>query len=153
MSETRARQERFEILCMKALDEIITKEEKEEFDTMIQPSLEYKQEFEAMKKVREITRTMRFSTPSDAIWDQYWTGIYNRIERGIGWLVFTLGAVILFTWGVFRIIESIISNDHITLIIKLGVLFLSLGLSILVVSVVRERFFMNRRDPYREIKR
>ncbi|MBN2105019.1 hypothetical protein JW835_13340 [bacterium] len=153
MSETRARQKRFEILCMKALDDILENGEKKEFEALTHESLEYKQEYEAMKKIREITKTMEFSTPSDAIWDKYWTGIYNRIERGIGWLIFTLGAVILCTWGAFRFIESIISDDHVTVVVKIGVLLFSLGLSILVVSVVRERCFIKKRDPYREIKR
>lgn len=153
MSETRAAQQRFEILCMKALDDVLNDQEKNEFEALIQASPEYRQEFEAMNKIHEITQTMQFRTPSDVIWDQYTTGVYNRIERGIGWLIFSFGAVILATWGVFRMIESIFSNDHITLIVKMGILLLSLGVSILVVSVVRERCFMRNKDPYREIRR
>lgn len=153
MAETRAQKERFEILLMKALDEEIDNKEEIEFEKLLEGSLEYKQEYEAMKKVRDITREMQFWTPSDALWEKYWTGVYNRMERGFGWLACSIGAVILLTYGAFQMIDSIISNTHLTLIVKLGILLVAGGLSTLLVSVIRERFFTFKRDPYKEIKR
>jgi len=153
MSETRAQQAAFEMLCMKALDDELNTEEKNEFNRLIQESLEFRQEYEAMKKVREITREMQFGTPSDAVWDNYWTCIYNRIERGIGWIILTAGVVLLSTWGTFQLISSLIFNQHVALIVKAGVLLVILGFFILAVSAIRERCFMGRRDPYKEIKR
>ena len=73
MSETRAKQKRFEELCVKAIDQACNPQEIREFEILLQESLEYKREYEAMKKIREVTREMQFSTPSDATWDRYWT--------------------------------------------------------------------------------
>jgi hypothetical protein len=152
MSETRA-QERFSILCVKAVDDLLDAQEKEEFNHFLEESMDLRQEYEAMKKIKAITREMEFRTPSDSVWDHYWTGVYNRIERGIGWLLFSFGAIILMTWGAFKLVESVFMDDHLTGVVKLGILLLTLGLSILIVSVVRERCFMSKRDPYREIIR
>jgi hypothetical protein len=153
MSETRAKQKRFEELCVKALDQACDAQEIREFEIMLQGSLEYKKEYEAMKKVREVTREMQFSTPSDAVWDHYWTDVYHKIERGIGWIIFTIGGVILATWGLFRLVESIIADPNLTLIVKIGVLLFSLGFSILIISLIREHCFMSNHDPYKEIRR
>ncbi|MBN1781694.1 hypothetical protein JW948_11250 [bacterium] len=153
MAETRAQQENFQILLMKALDHELNEKDSAEFEKMLEASLDYKQEYEAMKKVRNITREMHFCTPTDAVWDRYWTGVYNCLERGIGWIIFSIGAVILLTYGAFRFVESVIANTHLTIILKAGILLVLGGLFTLLVSVIREKFFLFKRDPYKEIQR
>ena len=153
MAKIQADQERFELLLMKALDDVLADHELTEFNKLLEKSPSYKQEHEAMKKIREITKEMSFRTPSDVVWDMYWSGIYNRIERGIGWLACSVGAIILLTYGLLRFVESVIFDTKLALFVKIGILMIAGGLSTLLVSVIRERFFMFKKDPYKEIKR
>ena len=96
---------------------------------------------------------MKFKSPLPEVWDKYWINIYNRIERGIGWILFSIGCIILLTYGIFKAIESIIADPQLGGIIKIGILAVITGIVILAVSVMREKLFTKKSDPYKEIQR
>lgn len=145
--------DRFHILLMGAIDEELTDDEEREFQKLLDDSPEYQKEFEQYKRLKEVTTGMRPKSPSVEIWDTYWMDVRNKIERGIGWLLFTIGSVILLTYGGFKLVESIVSEPHLLWIVKAGILLLMGGISVLLVSVIRERMFTYKKDPYKEIIR
>jgi hypothetical protein len=153
MEDAHTENERIEMLLVKALDGELTEQEQVEFNRAIKGSLSIKHEYEAMKKIKEITREMSFSTPADAVWDNYWTSVYNRIERGMGWIASSIGAVIILTYCAFKCIESLFLDPHLSLFLKAGIILTAAGISALVVSVVREKYHIFKKDPYKEIKR
>ena len=153
MCADRAKEERFQILLMKTLDQEILPEEETEFDEMISVNEGYRNEYFSMKKIRDITMQMQFRTPPDEVWDRYWSGLYPRLERGWGWLLFSLGAMILLTWGGFSLVNSLIQNPGLTVIAKVGILLVIAGLAVLTVSVIREKWLLGKKDPYKEIRR
>ena len=80
--------------------------------------------------------------------------IYNRIERGIGWIIFSVGCMILITYGLFKAVESIIADPQLETIIKVGIIAVIAGTVILLVSVLRERLFVRKTDQYaKEVER
>ena len=96
---------------------------------------------------------MKLKTPPQEIWDTYWVDIYNRIERSIGWILLSIGFMILLTYGGYHFFKALIQDTQMPVIIKFGILSLIGGLAVLLVSVVRERLFVYKTDPYKEIKR
>ena len=97
---------------------------------------------------------IKFKEPSDAELERYWSRIYNRLERGVGWILFSLGAIVLICWGAFEAIEEMIQDPGISLALKVGVVALIVGGAILLVSAVRERLTVRKTDKYsREVER
>lgn len=145
--------ERFRVLVMGAVDNELTTEEQREFETLLERYPVFREEWQAYKRLKEVTQSMTFKTPSDEVWDNYWMNVYNRIERGIAWIIISIGAVILTTYGLFQAVESIIADPQIEGILKVGIILTIGGFTLLIVSTLRERLRVRKADPYKEVKR
>ncbi len=145
--------ERFQYLLNKALDEALTNSERIEFEQLISTSKEFQDEWNSLKKIKEISSTMKFKNPPEELWDKYWLGIYARLERGVAWILISIGTSILLIYGGFKLIESIIEDPTLTWFLKIAILAIIIGFVLLVVSVIRERFFLRKSDKYKDIKR
>jgi predicted anti-sigma-YlaC factor YlaD len=111
-------------------------------------------ELAEFRGVKEELAMMEFSEPSDAELDSYWRSVYNRLERGLGWVLFSLGAILLLCYGGFRLVEEIVKDPNIELVVKAGVLALVFGTVVLFVSLLRERLAVRKVDKYsKEVKR
>jgi len=145
--------ERFYQLLMGAVDQELTSSELKEFYQLIETDHGFRKEWEQYKKLKEVTQAMKFKSPPKEVWDNYWMNTYNKIERGIAWIIFSIGAIILITYGLFKAVEAIIADSQLEGIIKIGIIAVLLGLVILLVSVLREKLFIRKSDPYKEIQR
>lgn len=96
---------------------------------------------------------IKYNQPPPEIWDKYWTNIYNRIERGIGWILTSIGAMIVIFYGAYKAVESIIADPTLEWFVKIGILVFMGGIIIILVSVIREKFFTRKTDKYKEIQR
>ena len=144
---------RFNQLLMGAVDHELTATEWDEFNHLIENDSEFRKEWQQYKKLKEVTQAMKLKTPPKEVWDNYWMNTYNKIERGIAWIIFSIGAIILITYGLFNAVESIIADPQLVGIIKFGIIAVLLGLVILLVSVAREKLIIRKSDPYKEIQR
>jgi len=79
--------------------------------------------------------------------------VYRRIERGLGWIFASLGAVILLCFGLFHLVRDFFLRPEISIFAKLGVAGLIIGGAFLLVSLIRERMFAYHRERYREVQR
>jgi hypothetical protein len=150
---TKSDQERFQNLLMTAVDDELVPEEKAEFERFVNSFPECKKEWQEYQKLKEVTKSMRLKSPKSEVWDNYWLNVYNRFERGIAWIIISIGCVILMTYGGFKAVESILADSQIAGIAKVGILLAIAGFVILFVSVIREKFFTHKSDPYKEIQR
>ena len=83
----------------------------------------------------------------------YARSLYNRLERGLGWIFLSLGAILLLGFGGFMLIRTFITDPTISLVLKIGVGAVILGLIVLLVSVLKERLFVRKYDKYsKEVK-
>lgn len=113
-----------------------------------------RQEFEELLQLKDNLSMIQFKEPSDAELDRYWSSVYNHLERGVGWICFSLGAILLLCWGAFMIIEELIQDPGVSIVVKIGVVALIIGLVILLVSIARERLTLRKTDKYsREVER
>ena len=148
-----ADRERLRGLMMAALDGEISAGNREELDRGLETDAELRREWESMRRVKEVTSEMGFREPPEEIWGRYWTSVYNRTERGIGWILASFGAVVLAGYAAWEIVQRVLADTETPWVIKLAIFAVALGVMILGISVAREKFFAWRRDPYKEIER
>ncbi len=153
MSNVKRDQDRFKILMMGAVDGELTAEERKEFELFLAENPEYKKEYQEYKNLKEATKDMKFKNPPAELWDSYWLNVYNRIERGLGWILLSIGCIILLVFAGFHFFKTLIFEADLPLVIKISIFSVIAGLAILLVSIVRERLFTYKSDPYKEIKR
>lgn len=145
--------ERVRHLMMAAVDEEISGEERAELDRAMASDSGLRDEMEAFQRLKEVTDTMTPRRPSGETWDRYWEDVYRRIERGVGWVLISLAVIVLGTWGAWQFVHELLVDRSAPAFIRWSVLALVAGLVILFVSVLRERLFMQRSDPYKDIVR
>lgn len=145
--------ERFIILQEKYFDDELSVEEKAEFNNLLKTSADLKSEFEEQKRIKEVLRKMKLKNPSREVWDSYWMGIYNRIERGIAWVVISIGALLFFGYASYEVVNAFINDTQTPPLAKLGITLLIFGALILIFSLIREKIFTSKRDKYKEVQR
>ena len=140
-------------LLMGYLDNELSNEQKRQFEEHLSGCSECKEELKEFQKLKAITDEVTLVEPEDRIWQDYWSGVYNRIERSVGWIVFSVAAILLTIYGGFKLIEEMIKDPDIETMLKVGLLVLTAGLAILFVSVLRERLYIWRKDRYKDVRR
>ena len=138
---------------MAYLDNELDDEQRRAFEAHLASCSKCSEELEEFKRLKQITDSVELAEPEDRIWQQYWGGVYNRVERGIGWVVFSVAGILLLIYGGFTAIENLISDPNVTMLLKVGLLALLAGLAILFVSVVRERIYFWSKDRYKDVRR
>lgn len=146
------REEKFKILLMKAIDGALTPEEKRDFERMLQTQPEYAQEWQQHARLKSLTRAMKFKEPPAEVWERYWHHIYNRLERGLAWILISIGLVAGMTLGAYHLVQVLLSEPELPWILKVGLGSFLAGVLALGFSVVREKWRMRKTDPYRYVK-
>lgn len=112
-----------------------------------------RREFEEMGRFEEVMSKMELKKPPKKMWQLYWTSIYNRLERRIGWILLSIGAMIFLFFGGYKMVEGIIQDPSTPLVLKVGILVFIAGIVVLLVSVIRERLFVRKRERYKEVEK
>lgn len=145
--------EDYKDLMMGYLDEELSTEQIRRFEEHLTMCKQCSSQLQEFRQLKAITDQMTLIEPEDRLWQQYWDGIYNRVERGIGWIIFSVAAILLTIYGGFKAIEDLITDPTVGLLLKIAMLALLVGLAILFVSVLRERIFFWSKDRYRNVRR
>ncbi len=132
-------------------DNFLSEDQKKTIEEHVKQCEECRKELEEMGKFEEVMQKMELKQPPKEMWQVYWTSIYNRLERRIGWILLSIGAIIMLFFGGYKAIEGIIEDPAIPFIVKAGILAALGGLAILLVSVGRERIFVRKRERYKEV--
>lgn len=145
--------ERFIYLMEKYFDGTITQNEKREFDELVLINPDLKNEFEDQKRIKEVLNKMKMKNPASEVWDSYWLGIYRKIERGFAWIAISVGLIVVAGFAIFNAINAFLNDTTTPLILKWGIGILSVGIFILLISLIREKIFTYKKDKYKEIQR
>lgn len=143
----------FKDLLMAYLDGELEDEKRSELEKHLSGCSQCRGEIEDFKKLKQITDEVRLAEPEDKIWQRYWGNIYNRTERTLGWILFSVSAILLLIYLGFKLIEQIIEDPTIGTLLKAGLLVLIVGLAIMLVSVIRERIYFWKKDRYKDVRR
>lgn len=153
MSGDTQRLQRARHLMMAALDGELDSAERAELERLLVERPELRAELDRMGKVKEVTRAVTYRKPPEEVWDRYFESVYNRLERGIGWLLVFASASVLALWALWHAVEALFEDSSMPFAIKLSIFALLAGGTILLLSVFREKWFTRKADPYREIQR
>ena len=111
------------------------------------------EEVQEFRRLKEVTGMAVYADLPDAVWETYWESLYKKLERGIGWLFFSLGAMIILGFGLFELLQNLYVDPASPLWLKVGVTALTGGAIILLVSFVRERLFARKRERYTQVQK
>lgn len=145
--------EKFIFLMEKFFERSLSDSEEKEFNSILENNPQLKIEFEDQKKIKEVLNKMKIKSPSTEVWDSYWLGVYRKLERGIAWIAISAGIIVLLAFGIYQAIESFLQNTTTPIIVKWGITLFLVGLFILLISLLREKFYIYKRDKYKEIQR
>jgi len=134
-------------------DKELNEEKKKQIEEHLKECSECRREFEEMGKFEEVMNKMELKKPPREVWQIYWTSIYNRLERRIGWILLSIGAMILIFFGGYKMVEGIIQDPSTSLLLKVGILTLMAGVVVLLFSLIREQFFVRKRERYKEVEK
>jgi anti-sigma factor RsiW len=112
-----------------------------------------RQEVEALRRLKLLTGAMMLKEAPPENWEVFWQSVYNRSERSLGWILFTLGAAVVGGWLLWMVFQSLLGAESLPLAIKAAIIVGTAGVLILLVSVVRERLFKRNRTRYKDVIR
>jgi hypothetical protein len=138
---------------MSALDGELTARERRELEGLLNADSSLRDEWNRLTRVKEVTQSMSLRKPPDEVWEDYWASVYSRLERGIGWILVSIGLIVLVSYGAWRGVEELIADAGLPWFLKGAILATTVGLAVLFVSVVREKLFVRSRDPYKDVQR
>ncbi len=138
---------------MRAVDGIISAEEKELLEEHITTCSRCQKDYLDIQQLKEVTNTMKHQLLPDMAWDEYWNHIYNRIERGIAWILISIGFIIILGYAAIDFLREVVFNPRMGFWERTGIIALVLGSIILFVSIIREKLMTRKVDKYREIRR
>lgn len=132
------------------LDGELDPETQDRVERLLETDPAFRKEFDRMKRLIEATSDMAVEAPPEEVWDTFLDDVYNRLERQTGWTVFIAGLTVLAALGTVWFVVA----DWAPMPIKVAVAAPAVGLTILFVSVLRQRLFVAKTDRYsREVKR
>ncbi len=146
-------EEELKILLAGYQDGELDEEQHEMVEKYLAEHPDARAELARLEHVKEVTEKVQYDDLPLEVWEGYWQNLYRRLERGIGWIFLSLGAIILLLLGGFYLIRDFFMDPAVGILLKIGIGALIVGGVFLLVSVGRESMFAFRRDRYREVKR
>ena len=131
----------------------LNQEQKKKVEKHLEDCPECRKELEEMRKFEEVMSQMELKKPPEEVWKRYWASVYNRLERRIGWILLSIGAMIILFFGGYKMIEGIIVDPSTPLLLKVGILTALGGIVVLLVSILREQIFVRKRERYKEVEK
>jgi len=145
--------EEFPNASMAYLDGEMEAEARRRFEEHLEACPACRAELDALRRVKEVTAGMRLSDREDRDWELYWGRVYNRMERGAGWILLSIGAIVVLVFGAYHAFLSIWRDASLPAVVRIGIGCALLGIVVLFVSVARQRLYAWVRDPYRRVQR
>jgi anti-sigma factor RsiW len=139
--------DRVHALMMAALDDECSAEDRQELEASLAQHPALAAEWRRLQRVKEVTVTMAVREPPDEYWDRYRATGWHRAERSIAWILVAAGAGVLGVWGLWHWLGAVMGSEA-PMLIKAAIVAVVAGGLLLLLSVVRERWILSRRDPY-----
>lgn len=140
--------ERFQTDGMRLLDGELRPEEKAAYEEHVKGCDDCARELKEIGRIVELTNDLKLKAPDEEFWARYWDSLLHRLERGAGFVLMVAGIVAVL---VFVIYHAVTSPEFLTFK-GLSIAAILLGLVVIFLSVVRERYHESKSDPYKEVK-
>jgi hypothetical protein len=151
--EARSVEERARRLIMAELDGELLAGERGELERLLEEHPALRGERDRLQQVKEVTDSMGLRRAPEEVWSDYWASVYSRLERGFGWILVSLGAIVLLSYGAWEVVSQMLEDTILPSFVKYAFLALFIGAVVLLVSVLREKVFVGRRQRYKDVER
>ena len=139
---------------MKVVDGLASPDEEQSLAAAIRGNERWESELRAFRKIKEVTENMQFKELPDSYWPGYWRDVYRRTERGLAWILMSIGLMIIIGFSAYMGLSEFYSDPDVSVAMKIGVSLAILGGIIMIVSIVRERLFARKHERYeKEVER
>ncbi len=112
-----------------------------------------RREVERLRRFNQVTGSLRLKEAPPEQWEGFWSSFHNRNERHLGWLLLTLGVIVVGGWTLINLLKALIHTDAFPLYVKGGIFAAAAGVLVLIISVVRERIHKRARTRYKDVIR
>ncbi|MBN1354924.1 zf-HC2 domain-containing protein [bacterium] len=145
--------EQYQKLIMGYIDGELTESEIRELMDHLKVCEECRREMRQFKILNAVTDISSFQTPEDKFWEGYWSGIYNKMERRLGWILVTGGLILLMSGALFWLCSQVLLNPSEPIWVRVGIPLTMIGTAVLLISVCRERVRAYRFERYKDVRR
>ncbi len=145
--------QKYKDLMMGYLDDELDDAQKQTLQEHLKECKDCAAELEQFRKLKQVTDSVKLAEPEDVVWEQYWSGVYNRFERGVSWILMSVAGIALLIYGGFKAVEEMVKDPTISVILKVVILAFIAGLAVLFVSILRERLYFWKKDRYKDVRR
>jgi hypothetical protein len=153
MSKVKPTCEEMSILMMGLMDNELSESQKAKVMEHLASCEKCSAQYKAFSNLKKETSEMKFKKLPEMYWDEYWDHVYNKLERGIAWIILSLGAILIFSYGAYQMTYDFFLDPTRPLFIRVGTGVFTFGIIVLTVSVLREKLMIRHIDKYRSVKR
>jgi predicted anti-sigma-YlaC factor YlaD len=105
------------------------------------------------RRLEEVTAEMANEEYPNVDIEVAWETIYRRMERGIGWLIMSVGLIILLGYGAWQMLNEFLLDPEVPVLVRFGTGAAVAGAIVLLISIGREVTTKSRSERYREVQR
>jgi predicted anti-sigma-YlaC factor YlaD len=131
------------------LDGELTQQERQKVAVHVRHCERCRRVYEDFARMREDIKGLSFPEPSEDEWRAVMGGLAFKTTRGIAWLLWVGGAVVLLAYGLYEVIR----DPSINVIEHVGIMALIVGSVLLFLTVLAERISALRTDKYKDIEK
>jgi hypothetical protein len=130
------------------LDGELTQQQSQQVDVHIGVCTECAKNLEELARLRERMGAVQLSDVDEKVWRENMNDSTVRVSRGIGWLLFIGGVLLVAGVGVYEFVI----DSSLGLFMKLVIGAIYAGLASLFISVLRQRLLERKSDKYKDVE-
>ena len=147
-SDIRGNSDHVDAMLSGYIDGELTQQDRQRVEVHCAQCAECAGTLEDLRKLRQRVGQSRLSELGEDIWREDMNDSNIKTTRGIGWLFFIGGLLLLGGWAVF----TFLVDPEVTLGIKLLTVAIYGGLGALFVSVLWQRLVERKTDKYKDVE-
>ena len=153
MSKAKLTCEEMSVLMMGLMDNELEENQKAQVLEHLASCENCAAQYKAFSNLKKETSEMKLKKLPEMYWDEYWDHVYNKLERGFAWIILSLGAIMIFSFGAYQMTYEFFLDATRPLFLRIGTGIFTFGIVVLTVSVLREKLMIRHIDKYRSVKR
>ncbi len=137
-----------ELIC-KVADGLAAPEEEAEMNALTARRPELRNELALQKEIADTVRSVGLPELEDKVREQYWSGVYNRLEHRAGWTLVIIGSALVVGYAIYELM----TEPDVHALYRIGLAALIVGFGVLFSGILRYRLRAKNYDKYREVVR
>jgi len=140
---------RYQTDGMRWLDGELGATEAERYQAHVRECDDCQRELKSLGRIVRMTNELKLRAPDDQFWQGYWEGVYRKSERRVGFIMLIAGVLAI----VGYVLVGVVRSPKLLTYEGISVSLIVVGLLVIFLSVVRERYHEHKHDPYKEVER